>query len=96
MGKNVCTNNRLDRVPKIRPDERGATGAVVLGPKPQGRLGTRSSSTGLIFDLTFTLYHIICVTNNMIFAIKCLVPQTLNQYYCKNTNCLMNNKNIYF
>jgi len=43
--------------------------------------------------IIFTLYHIICVSYNMTFAFKYLIPQNLNQHNNKITNVSINNKN---
>lgn len=77
LNLSLKTANSFNFVMKIdfieyRPDERG--GAVVPELEPQIRPRARPSPPGLIFDLIFTLYSIICVSNNTIFAFKNLKP----------------------
>lgn len=40
------------------------------GPEPQKRPGDRPSPPGLIFDLIFAFYHVVCARKHNIFIFK--------------------------
>lgn len=87
-------------------------GGGVIWNFSSGLKWVRSSASGHIFDLIFTvtqfgngqvghfviitLYQFICVSYIMIFTFKYLLFQTSNQHNYENTYLFMNNINIIY
>lgn len=90
----LCKNVLLVIARYKQARREGGSWSCSPGVRASKRARARLSPPGLIFDFLFTLYHIICISDNTIFAFKYFTPRTLNQYNYKNTHFFMINKNI--
>lgn len=80
----------MTNINNIKYDQARRGGAIALGPKPQ-RMPDQVHRV-LFLNLIFILYRTRCVGNGRIIAFK----YHINKHNYKNTNFVVNNKNIIY